>query len=84
MVPVATNDAWPVLVLMFATPTFEELHVAETDEPELFVAKNVTVPEFREAVKVPEPCEIHPGQEIVRLPLLAVPTVRVVVALTLP
>jgi len=84
VVPVATSVATPVLELIFATLAVEELHVGETAVPELFVAKNVTEPEVREAVKVPEPCEIHPVQEIVRLPLLAVPTVRVVVPLTLP
>lgn len=84
VVPVFTNVATPVLELMFATPTFEELHVADTAVPELFVAKNVTEPEVSEAVKVPEPCEIHPVQEIVRLPLPAVPTVSVVVPLTFP
>ena len=70
VVPLATNAATPVLELMFAMLTFVELHVGETAVPELFVAKKVTEPEVNDAVKVPEPCEIQPVQEIVRLPLL--------------
>lgn len=74
----------PVPELMFATLTLEELQVGETIVPELFVAKNVTEPEVNEAVNVLEPCEMHPVQEMVRPPLLAVPTVSVVVPLTFP
>lgn len=84
VVPAATNVARPVLELMLATLTLEELQVGETIVPELLVAKKVTDPAVSDAVNVLDPCETHPVQEIVRPPLLEVPTVSVVVPLTFP
>jgi hypothetical protein len=55
VVPVATSVVIPVLELMFATPTLEELHVGVTIVPELFVAKKVTEPVLNDAVNVLEP-----------------------------
>jgi hypothetical protein len=45
----------PVLELIFATETLDELQVGATAVPELLVAKKVTDPEVRLAVNVPDP-----------------------------
>jgi hypothetical protein len=78
--PVVKSVATPVLELMLATAVLEELQVGLIAEP-LFVAVNVTEPVANVAVKVPEPCERHPEQLIVRLPPPEVLTVSVVTPL---
>ena len=79
-VPVATRVANPVVEPILTIPTFEELHVGERIVPEL-VAMKVTEPVPRATVNVGD-CPLHPVQEIVRPPLLAVPTVSTVLPLT--
>jgi len=83
VVPADSRVAIPVVEPMLATPVFDEVHVGFTAEP-LFVALNVTEPVERLAVNVPEPWEIQPEQEMVKLPPPLVLTVSVVTPLMLP
>jgi len=83
VVPADSSVAIPVVEPMLATPVFDEVQVGFTAEP-LFVALNVTEPVERLAVNVPEPWEIQPEQEMVRLPPPLVLTVSVVTPLMLP
>ena len=83
VVPVFSNVADPVAELMLATVEFDEVQVALTVVPELFVARKLAVPELSNAVAVPEPDEVQPTAHVtVRPPLLAVPTVSTVLPLT--
>jgi hypothetical protein len=83
VVPVPTNVAVPVPELMVATAVLEEFQVGDTIWLELFVAINVTEPEANEAVNAPVLCCVQPEHVIVKPPVFEVPTVSVVVPLTL-
>jgi hypothetical protein len=83
VVPVPINVAVPVAELMVATPVLEEFQVGDTIWLELFVAMNVTEPEANEAVNAAVLCCVQPEQVIVKPPVFEVPTVSVVVPLTL-
>ena len=76
VVPVASNWAIPVPEPIVATVVLEDVQDAATVEP-LLAAEKFTRPELSEAVKVPEPCDVQPEQEIVNpLPPLPMITVR--------
>ena len=65
VVPVATNMAIPVPAPMVATFVSEDVQEATTVEP-LFDAEKFTAPELSIAVKLLEPWEVHPEQEMVK------------------
>jgi len=66
---------------MLATAVFDEVQVAVT-VPEPLDAEKVRV-DPTAAVKVPDPCPVHPVHEMVRLPVCVL-TVKVVVPLMFP
>lgn len=76
VVPVASNWAIPVPEPIVATVVLDDVQEAATVEP-LLDAEKFNRPELSEAVKVPEPCDVQPEQEIVNpLPPLPMITVR--------
>lgn len=75
VVPVAMSWAIPVPAPMVATLVLDDVQDAATVEP-LLAAEKFTRFELSEAVKVPEPCDVQPEQEIVN-PLPPLPTITV-------
>jgi len=81
VVPVAMSMAIPVPEPIVATLVLEDVQDAATVEP-LFDAEKFTRPELSAAVKLAEPCDVHPEQEIVNPPA-PLPTITFSAALPL-